>query len=160
MKTARDALLASNEKFFIQYVSLILIIISVVVGTLYKPENFKKSQPLLVQVPPKEFAHLSFDNIFEDGRVAIRQESMQGLLLALKNHDLDLEALVSVGNEVVRIGQSKQDLATVRSIELTRFFISQGIPVESMKIYSVDSLEDDVQLLIRLSPEDRDENRV
>jgi hypothetical protein len=127
---------AASRSSTIQYFSLIMIVLTFIVGSFarQKLEHSSALQTLhsgqnrrRVIEEPRLSSELVYSDLVKDGQV--NQETAGALAELLKNHDLRMEIELSVSAG----GQAAARSSSV----LLRYLLEQGVPPEAVEVYAV-----------------------
>lgn len=95
---------AAQKSFLVQYLSIILIILSILVGAVNKNNTPKKTTNnyRYVQLSPDNLlkSELYFENIFDEESGEINSQELVPLKEMLESHNLDLKLIISSRNKV------------------------------------------------------------
>ncbi|MBX7139245.1 MAG: hypothetical protein K1X83_14820 [Oligoflexia bacterium] len=125
----------NSRLFYLQYLSVILIILTMIVGSFASNAIQQQGTVLLSQKVPEgsaPIAGLAFDQLFIAGSGELRKENLTGLVQVLRSHDLD--ARVEVAAE-----SGNFELGLARSIALQRFLSGAGIPLAALDVRTVEN---------------------
>ena len=123
----------NSRLFYMQYLSVILIILTMIVGSFASNAMRQQGAALLSQKVPAAtapIAGLAFDQVFRPGSGEVSKDNLAGLIQVLRSHDLD--ARIEVGAD-----PGSFELGLARSIALQRFLSAAGIPVEALDVRTV-----------------------
>ncbi len=143
-----------SPAFFLLYVSLILIVLTVFIGTLYRPD--KKDSPLkyetdmrpLEDKTPDPIGTLEYKDLFETDGYTPREATLSALVSLLQSHD------VTVRIDVYPSVDSEAGLAEAlgKSVSLQRFFLAKKFPPHYVSVFA-HAQSRDVQAQIQVIPE-------
>jgi len=140
-----------SNPFAIQYVSLILIILTFVAGAFTSEPVAEKQSKLEESIQSeepgqykdslsgisREVAELQLPEFFNRSRASFNRERGEALDFVLLSHDLEGE--FEIATESDESGRNNEIdflmLSMLRSKELLRHFEEQGIPLSAVKIY-------------------------
>lgn len=126
--------------YWIQYTSLMLIVLTFTVAVLFAPDAFRKAPRIEPKLPAK-LSTMSLQNIFQSDSSKVQEEEIQGIIYALTNHDLDSEIYVYGEN---------YELALARSISLYRYMIQEGVPADAVVSYAAPTTNNDTHIKVIL----------
>lgn len=127
---------ALSRPFALQYTSLILIILSCVIGAFAaKPLQTADFSPATIiekhlLLPfPKKIGEISYGNLFAYEEAKVNAESADALVQFLKSHDLIAQVQIFRS-----ISNGTQSLGVHRSTELFKYLTQRGVPPEALDI--------------------------
>ena len=127
------------QSFALLYTSLMIIVLTFVVGALFKYPSPPEKVDLLPEKPvvmPAErvFSELNITTLFEPRTAELLSLNAGALKELLLNHDVNLqvEVFLEEGWEVAEA----MPLALARVTTLYDFLIGDGVPLESIKVYA------------------------
>ena len=137
---------AATQSFSMQYLSLILIILTFIIGVfashhaqkqkylqrLGSSEASTSSVPKLPRI--ETFGSMQLPDAFAENTAILNVEAMEGLSQVLKSHDIRIQA------EVADERSASPSLAIARSATLSRFFLGRGVPSEALEIVAVEGI--------------------
>jgi hypothetical protein len=116
-----------------QYVSLILIILSLVAAVFFNPQGRLK-QVNEAQSESREISALFFQDLFS--AEGLKSEKLNALVLILKSHDLRAEFdIFFEDSEPLGSQYSDIRIAHSRSRYLKQFLLERGIPSDAFEIF-------------------------
>ena len=131
-----------RQSFFLLYVSLILIVLTVFIGTLYRPDKKEQTIHATDMRPLEEkevdpFGSLAYDALFTEGSDVPNEAALGALVALLTHHDLrisiDLYPRTAQAGLAETLGQS---------VSLQRFFLKEGFPADYVTVYAHDQVSD------------------
>jgi len=111
----------STKAFATQYTSLILILLTFVLGAFSAPSSSGASSQLTPDSPLSAFGSLHYTNLFEHQGL----DSLEPLLLVLRSHDVRVRLTLQADN----LGSGLEQLKLLRD-----YLLSEGIPDEAYKL--------------------------
>lgn len=110
----------ATKAFATQYTSLVLILLTFVLGAFSAPPAASPSSPTIaLERPLHTFGALEYRDLFAGGRINTSQ--LDPLLIVLRNHDLEVGLKVTVAPGRISTG--------IEQVKLLReFLLSEGIP--------------------------------
>lgn len=127
--------------FSVQYTSLILILLTFLIGTFIKPEQVEAVHVPVVEAKPVSLAVFNFKSIFEEGAATLNQDDLVGISEVLQQHDVEAE---------VELFDSSATLLVARIMSLKTYFSDNGV-LESAINITARQQEADMQLHITLT---------
>lgn len=127
---------ATEQSFALQYTSLILIVLTFIVGALIRPHlPAVQSQVGKVLQQNPEIGVLSFSNLYVKDSL---DPSVPGALMAFAmNHDVHLQ--IDVFGDAERTEEERMTQALSRSVTLQRHLIDSGVLPQALSIRSYSS---------------------
>ena len=135
-------LVARRKSFYLQYISLMLIIATLVIGAFLRGPTGTSdviagpTAPAIPRrVPPKMVlvANLEYQDLFQETQAVLNTEQAEVLKQVLKSHDLSVVVTTFAPLEKDLDFNSNATLALERSTVLFRFLIDAGIPPEAVQ---------------------------
>ena len=133
----------TDNPFWVQYTSLILIILTFIIAIFFAPDAFRKAEKQKPRIIP-QVGELTLNNVFIAESSDLKTDAIQGLVFALTNHDLDSQIFV--------YGDSNE-LALARSVMLYRELLKQGVPASAVTSYAAVSEERESQIKVHFYEE-------
>lgn len=137
-----------------QYASLILIMLTFIIGSFTKPYEGGATQI----TPPdpsqsnkmaqlRRFGDLQYSDMFKNSDAELNQDNIDALQFILSNHDVNAEISVFAGLADSNVmNQSVTDeqmaLAIARAMSMYRYFSEHGVPAEAIRVHAVATLSD------------------
>lgn len=124
---------ATDQAFALQYTSLILIILTFLVGAFIRPHLphvAASADPVISEV--KQLGSVSFRDLFIEEN--LNEDIIAALVLFASNHDVQLQIEVFGGLEGAGDSQLRIAQAVSRSVTLQRHFIDRGVPPQALDI--------------------------
>jgi hypothetical protein len=131
--------LTSQQVFSTQYTAVMLIILTFVVGSFSQSKapivvevagtgRIEKAEQSEVASPKTEvpFGTLTIENAFTVDANQLRKDQLDGLVLALKSHDI--RALFTIESALGTQAQESSDLLIARMVSTLRWLESIGVP--------------------------------
>lgn len=130
--------LEPQRVFSTQYTAIMLIILTFVVGAFSQPKKpviieqpgsgriEKSLESPSPQVEPTYFGNLTIDAVFEPETSALRKDQLDGVVVALKSHDIHARFTVYAPGE--SNSESGSALLVARMISTYRWLESLGVP--------------------------------
>lgn len=141
---------ATDQAFALQYTSLILIILTFLVGAFIRPQLphvASSADPVNSEVA--QLGTVSFSDLFIDEN--LNDDIISALVLFASNHDVQLQIEVFGGLEAEGDSQLRIAQAVSRSVALKRHFIDRGVPPQALDIRASGSLSP-VQSRVHIKP--------
>lgn len=149
------------KAFYVQYVAVLLILLSFMIGSI-AGEQGKKPGSMTV-VPPaapgllkSAFVTFQLNQVFEGSsdRIIV-SDTLNAIIQVGLSHDVDLEFSVPVEGELG--SELRSQLASSRATALMRFAVEQGIPARAVRSWAdLDATENRLGVrLTGLTPENR-----
>ena len=141
----------AGRSFFLQYISLILIILTCVVGAFARdclvdtPVKSERTVKKLIK-PLKNIGKLHLSGIFRPRESRLDEGVLEGVKEVLLSHDVRAQIQVNLEGEA----SSGLELSIARSIALLHFFVAAGVPASALNIIAwpeVSAAQADVTLL-------------
>lgn len=128
-----------TQSYFIQYISLILIVLTIFIGTLYRPDKKSgyEALPLNKEVAspePVAVGNVLYSSLFNSETSELDRETALALVTMLKSHDLI--AKIELFPEK-NVGPQEAIATTLgRSISLQRLLLEEGVPASVFQVFS------------------------
>lgn len=145
----------AGRSFSTQYLSLILIILTFIIGIFSSHHLQQQRLALPVEVPngaldsfPPTHAALEFNDLFESGSAELRGARLSAIVSLLRAHDLDAEFIVRADEGMA----SREALALARVSTLLRALTAEGVPLRALSVVATEEVEGpQVEMLFRWS---------
>jgi len=133
--------MARLRTFYLQYISLMLIVITFVIGSFVTHATSKPAALPLPQISIKalktaslkQISSFSFDDLFEDKSSVLKAEKLGALKELLLNHDLSSKIWIKA-NDAKLDADSRVALALARSVSVYKFLREQGVPDAALSV--------------------------
>ncbi|GEM_PF-3357497 len=135
MITKSYSLNFDENRFWVQYTSLMLLILTFVLAVFFAPGAFVKTEQVKPRIIP-QLGSMEFSSIFEDSGSQLNKEELDGFIFALSNHDLNSEIYV-YGDSI--------ETALSRSVVLYKQLINSGVPSTAAINYATVNEDSKVQ---------------
>ena len=119
--------ISTDNPFWVQYTSLMLIVLTFILAIFFAPDAFRKATRLEPIVTPR-VGQMELSNLFNADDGAIDSQILEGIVFALSNHDLDATLYV--------YGPSREE-ALARSITIYKDLVGHGVPARAITSYGV-----------------------
>ena len=125
----------------IQYTSLILIVLTIVVGfsSVSKPQNLASALQVYPEKPP--IGDYSYDDIFNSGGSNLENDRFDALAEILLSHDLyaqiDVFADFPKPALIRELNDEQIGLALARAMSISKKLIERGVPQEALQVQAV-----------------------
>jgi hypothetical protein len=125
-----------NGTFFVQYTTLILIILTFVLGSFIRPQASEKQPdtPIITAVESEkglELTTIKYESLFgADNK--INSDNLAALESLLLSHDIDAE--ITVFGDQDSAGQGRFAVSLARSIALYRYLRGRAIPASALRV--------------------------
>ena len=160
--------LTSQQVFSTQYTAIMLIILTFVVGSFSQPKaavvaasagtgRIEKAALEEIENPKQvSFGALTIENAFDTETNALKKDQLEGIVLALKSHDIHANFIIQSAPQ----GSSDQSSAALvaRMVSTLRWLESLGIPQHAYELagLSVDGARTS-QLLVEFAQDKSNE---
>lgn len=132
---------ALSNSYNIQYIALILIILTFILGAFISPRVKAGRQGALpVQVAaaarqaPPSIGKMALNDLFQAASTDLNQTEIYALTKFLTNHDVDADFEIGAG--LTDNDSQGLQLALARGIRLRNALQKQGVPVEAFRVFA------------------------
>jgi hypothetical protein len=134
----------AGRSFSTQYLSLILIILTFIIG-IFSSNHLQKQRLTLpmeasrvaLDSLPDTHSALEFNDLFGPGTAELREEKLTAVVSLLRAHDLDAEFLVRADEGMA----SREALALARVTTFLRALLAEGVPLHALSVVATEATD-------------------